>query len=103
LLEEGKESIIIPIYTKGDKIVCCNYRGILLSQITYKILSSMLLSMLTPYAEDIIGIINVDFDATIQLLILYFVFVKYFIKKWEYNEAVHQLFIDFKKLMVREV
>jgi len=30
-----------------------------------------------------------------QLLIIYSVFVKE--KKWENNEAVHQLFIDFKK------
>jgi len=40
-------------------------------------------------------IINVDFDATGQLLIIYFEFVKYLRKKWEYNAAVHQLFIDF--------
>ena len=42
-------------------------------------------------------LITVDFDATGQLLILYAAFVKYLRKKWEYNEAVHQLFIDFKK------
>ena len=28
---------------------------------------------------------------------IYFAFVKYLRKKWEYNEAVHQLFIDFEK------
>ena len=38
-----------------------------------------------------------DFDATGQVLIIYSAFVKYLRKKWEYNEAVHQLFIDFKK------
>ena len=38
-----------------------------------------------------------DSDATGQLLIVYSAFVKYLKKKWEYNEAVHQLFIDFKK------
>jgi len=43
-----------------------------------------------------LGIINVDFNAAYQLLITYSAFVKYF-KKWEYNEAVHQLFIYFKK------
>ena len=37
-----------------------------------------------------------DFDATGQLMILYSAFVKNLRKKWEYNEAVHQLFIDFK-------
>ena len=38
-----------------------------------------------------------DSDATGRLLIIYFAFVKYLKKKWEYNEAVHQLSIDFKK------
>jgi len=42
-------------------------------------------------------IINLDFEATVQLLILYSAFVKYLRKKWEYNEAVHQLFIGFEK------
>jgi len=45
----------------------------------------------------LLGIINVDFDATGQLLIIYSAFIKYSRKKWEYNEAVHQLFIDFKE------
>ena len=46
-----------------------------------------------------LGIINVDFDATGQLLIIYSysAFVKYSRKKWEYNETVHQLFTDFNK------
>ena len=38
-----------------------------------------------------------DFDATGQLVIIYSAFVKYLKKNWEYNEAVHQLFNDFKK------
>jgi hypothetical protein len=41
---------------------------------------------------------NVDFDASGQLLIMDSAFIKYWRKKWEYNEAVHQLFIDFKKV-----
>jgi len=39
----------------------------------------------------------VDFDTTGQLLNIHSAFVKYLIKKWEHNEAVHQVFIDFKK------
>ena len=42
-------------------------------------------------------IINVYFNRTGQLLTIYCAFVKYLTKKWEYNEAVHQLFIDFKE------
>ena len=45
----------------------------------------------------LLGIITVDSDATGRLLITYSEFVKFLRKKWEYNEAVHQLFIDFKK------
>ena len=47
--------------------------------------------------KKLLEIINVDSDAIGQLLIIYSVFVKYLIKKWEHNEAGHQLFIDFKK------
>jgi hypothetical protein len=54
LPEEWKESVIVPIY-KGDKTDCNNYRGISLLPTTYKILSNILLSRLTPYAEEIIG------------------------------------------------
>jgi len=45
----------------------------------------------------LLGIINVDFDATYQLLIIYSAIIKYLRKKSEHNKAVHQLFIDFKK------
>jgi len=58
--EEWKESIIVPVYKKGGKTDCTstdfsNYRGISLLPTTYKILSNILLSRLTPYAEEIIG------------------------------------------------
>jgi hypothetical protein len=39
----------------------------------------------------------VGFDITDQLLIRFSAFVRYRRKKWQYNETVHQLFIDFKK------
>jgi hypothetical protein len=55
LPEKWKESIVVPIYKKGDKTDCSNYRGISLLSNTYKILSNILLSRLTPYAEEIIG------------------------------------------------
>jgi hypothetical protein len=45
----------------------------------------------------LLGIISVCFEVTGQLQITYSAFVKYLRKKWEYNEAVQQLFVDFKK------
>ena len=54
LLEEWKESVIAPNYKKSDKTDCSNNRVISLLPTTYKILSNILLSNLTPYAEEII-------------------------------------------------
>jgi hypothetical protein len=42
-------------YKKGDKTDCSNYRGISVLPTMYKILSNILLSKLTPYAEETIG------------------------------------------------
>jgi hypothetical protein len=53
--EEWKELIIVPVYKKGDKTDCSNYRGISLLSTMYKILSIILLSRLTPKAEEING------------------------------------------------
>jgi hypothetical protein len=45
----------------------------------------------------LLGIINVGSDAIDQLLIRFLAFVRYWKKKWEHNQTVHQLFIDFNK------
>jgi hypothetical protein len=55
LPEEWKESVIVPVYKKGDKTDCISYRGISLLPSMYKILSNILMSRLTAYAEEIIG------------------------------------------------
>jgi len=55
LPEEWKESVILPMYKKGVKTDCSNYRGISLLPTMYKILSNILLSKLTAYVEEIIG------------------------------------------------
>jgi len=55
LPKEWKQSIIVPIYRNGDKTNCSNYTAISLLTATYTILSNILLSRLTPYAEETIG------------------------------------------------
>jgi hypothetical protein len=47
LPEEWKEYITVPIY-KGDKTDCSNYQGISLLSTSYKMLSNILLSRLSP-------------------------------------------------------
>jgi len=43
LPEEWKESIIVPVYKKGDKTDCSKCRGISLLPTVYKIASNILL------------------------------------------------------------
>jgi hypothetical protein len=78
LPEEWKESVVVPIYKKDDKTDC---RNISLLSTAHKILSSILLSMLTPCPEEI----NVDhqcgFRRNTQLLIVYSIFVKFLREK----------------------
>jgi hypothetical protein len=45
----------------------------------------------------LLGIISVVFDITDQLLIRSFCSLQILEKKWEHNETVHQLLIDFIK------
>jgi hypothetical protein len=40
----------------------------------------------------------VGFDITDQLQIRPFAFVRYWRKKWDYRETIHQLFVYFKKI-----
>jgi len=96
LPEEWKESIIVPLYKKGDKADCNNYRGISLFPTTYKILSNILLSRLIPYAEEVIGDHECGFRRNRSNTDHIFCIRQILEKKWEYNEAVHRLFIDFK-------
>jgi hypothetical protein len=53
--DQWKESIIVPIHKTGDKTNCNNYRGMPLLSISYKILSNILLSRLSPYIDEIIS------------------------------------------------
>jgi len=97
LSEEWKNSIIVPIHKKGDKTDCNNYRGISLLPNTYKILSYILLSRLTPYAKKIIGDHQCGFRRNRSTIDRIFCIRQILEKKWDYNEEVHQLFIEFKK------
>jgi len=89
--------ITVPVYKRGDKTDCSNYRGTSLLPTTYKILSNILLSRLTPSAEEIIGDYQCGFQCNRSTTDHIFCICQILEKKWEYNEAVHQLFIDCKK------
>jgi hypothetical protein len=96
LPHQWKDSIIIPIYKKGDKTDCSNYRGISLLSTSYKILSNIFLASLSQYVDEIIGDDQCGFQhnrsATDQIFCTHQIAEK----KCRYSETGHQLFIDFK-------
>jgi len=67
---------------------------------TYKILSNILLKRLTPYAEEIIGDHQCEFQCKSSTTDHIFCIRHVLQKIWGYNEAVHQLFTDLKKAYV---
>jgi hypothetical protein len=97
LPQQWKESIIVPIYEKGGKTDCNNYRGISLLSTAYKILSNILLARLTPYVDEFTVDHQCGFHRNRSATDQIFYFRQILEKKWEYNGTVHQLFIDLKK------
>ena len=95
--QEWKESITVPIDKKGDRMDCNNYRGISLLSTSYKILSNILLSRMTPYANEIIGEYQCGFRRNRSTVDHIFSIQQILEKKWEYNKGICQLFIDFEK------
>jgi sorting nexin-29 len=71
--------------------------AVIIEATSYKILSNILLSRLIPYADEIIGDHQCGFrgnrSTTDQIVYIHQILEK----KWEYNDTVYQLFIDFKK------
>ena len=63
----------------------------------YKILSSILLSRLTSYAQEIMGDHQCKLPCNISMTDRIFCIHPVLERKWEYSEAVYQLFIDFKR------
>jgi hypothetical protein len=69
------ESIIVPIYRKGDIADCRNQRHITFAKYVQNF-TSILLSRLTPYSQEIIGRTSENFDETDHIMIICSVFMK---------------------------
>jgi hypothetical protein len=94
LPEQWKESIIVPIYKKGDKTDCSNYRGISLLSSSYKIFSSILLSRLAPYVDEIIGNHQCGFRRNGSTTDQIFLILRYWKRKmgvqWDCTSAIYR-------------
>ena len=96
LPHEWNFGIICPILKKGDPMTCSNYRGILLLNIAYKILSYILYARLSEYTERIIGKYQCGFLKGKSTTDQIFTLSQIMEKTVEYQIGIHHLFIDFK-------
>jgi sorting nexin-29 len=96
LPREWNFGIICPILKKGDPMACSNYRGILLLNTAYKILSYILYARLSEYTERIIGKYQCGFRKGKSTTNQIFTLSQIMEKTVEYQIGVHHLFIDFK-------
>jgi hypothetical protein len=97
--ESGRSLLLYQFTKRGDKADCNirSYRRISLLSTSYEILSNILLSRLVPYMDEIIGDHQCGFRRNRSSTDQIFCIRRILEKKWEYNETVHQLFIDFKQ------
>jgi sorting nexin-29 len=94
---EWNKSIICPIYKKGEKSGCSNYRGISLLNTAYKILATVIINRLTTYAEGLLSQEQNGFRRNRSTTVNIFIMRQILEKCYEYNIEMHVLCIDFKQ------
>lgn len=99
--EEWKMTIIQPIFKKGDKSKCENYRGISLLNAAYKIYSKIITERLKPISEAIIMEEQAGFRKGRSCIDNIFVLQQIIEKHKEFNRETHLTFIDYIKAFDR--
>jgi len=94
---DWKNSIICPIYIKGDRMQCKNYRPITLLNVTYKIFATILCNRLSEIMEGKLGEYQVGFQPNRSTVDNIFILRQMYEKYYEYNIELHDIFIDFNQ------
>jgi len=92
-----KVGLIVPLFRKGHKMKSENYQRITLLNVTYKILSSIILEQLKEYSQEILGEYQCGFRPQRRTTDQIFVVRQMLEKCYVHGIDLHLLFIDFKK------
>ena len=82
---EWSEGILCPIYKKGDRNQCNNYRGISLLNIIYKIFAILLYSRLSKIIKPVIGNYQMGFRPNRSTVDNIFIVRQIYEKCYEHN------------------
>jgi sorting nexin-29 len=88
---------ICPIFKKGDKLDCNNYRGITLLDTAYKVFSNILNERLKKVTENLLGDYHCGFCKDRSTIDQIFTIRQMAEKHYEHNQDLHMLYVDFKQ------
>lgn len=91
------EALLCPIYKKGDRTECKNYRGIALLDVAYKIFAICVRDRLKKEVEKLIGEYQAGFKTNRSTSDQIFTLKLIIANSIENNIPLHLLFIDFKQ------
>jgi len=94
--DDWKVGLIVPLFKKGDKMNCENYRGITLLNVAYKILPRIILERLKEYSKEILGVYQCGFRPqrrTDQIFVVRQILEQFY----AHDIDLHIHLIDFKK------
>jgi hypothetical protein len=95
LPNQWKEGIICPLYNKGDRLDCMNYRSITLLNVAYKIFAVMLNKRLEDIVETELGDYQTGFRPNRSTIDNIFMIRQIIEECYKYNVDIHNIFIDY--------
>ncbi|KAK3515760.1 hypothetical protein QTP70_030463 [Hemibagrus guttatus] len=93
--------VVIPLFKKGDRRVCSNYRGITLLSLTGKVCSRVLERRVRPLVEPRIQEEQCGFRPSCGTLDQLYTLHRVLEGLWEFAQPVHMCFVDLEKAFDR--
>lgn len=95
--KDWNEAILLPIYKKGKKTKCSNYRGIALLNVAYKILTTHLKNKMTAIVENEIGEYQCGFRKGRSVIDQLYTLREIQSESYAYGKETYVLFVDFRQ------
>ena len=96
---EWLQGIICPIYKKGERTICSNYRPITLLNVAYKIFTIILNYRLSEIVESKLSDVQSGFRPNRSTLENIFIVRQTSEKCHEYNIDLHNIFVDYTQAL----